>query len=55
MNRNAINAFICPTPPRDEERRHYFTCDECGQAVDARNVEEVFRHLERRHEIVALT
>lgn len=54
MNRKALNAFICTTPERGGERRQFFTCEECGQSVDARNVEDVLRHLEHEQEPVAL-
>jgi Fe2+ or Zn2+ uptake regulation protein len=32
------------------EADHFFVCEACGQAVDMRNLAEVFRHEEDPHE-----
>lgn len=34
----------------DNEEDHYYICGECGQAVDMRNLGEVFHHEEPGHE-----
>ena len=32
-----------------EEREHFYLCSDCGQAVDARDLGQVFHHEERGH------
>lgn len=33
-----------------DEAEHFFVCEACGQAVDMRDLGEVFRHEEADHE-----
>jgi hypothetical protein len=33
-----------------DEREHFYVCEDCGQAVDKRDLGEVFHHEEPVHE-----
>lgn len=37
------------------EAEHYIVCDICGQAFDARDLDEIFRHWPADHERVPLS
>jgi len=37
-------------PPVTSEADHFYTCDHCGQAVDMRDLGQVFHHEEPSHQ-----
>lgn len=37
-----------------DEREHFYTCDDCGQAVDMRDLGQVIHHEEPGHDPLAL-
>jgi len=49
-DRDELNAFSSQGPDHTDERRHFYVCKRCGQAVDKRNLGDVFHHEEPGHE-----
>lgn len=49
MNGSDIKGEYIGPPPKDESE-HFEVCPQCGQAVDARDLKEVLRHLQPGHE-----
>lgn len=45
MNGSDIKGEYVGPPPKDESE-HFETCPQCGQAIDARDLQEVLRHLQ---------
>lgn len=45
---NAHNAIALD--PAGSESDHFYTCSRCGQAVDMRNLGDVFHHEAAEHE-----
>lgn len=48
--RGSPDAKIIGTPEagdRDDERQHFYICEVCGQAVDCRDLGDVFYHEQR--------
>ncbi len=45
---------ITKQPIKCEERDHFYTCPACGQAVDMRDLGQVFHHEDAGHEPLAL-
>jgi len=37
-------------PEPEDELEHFYTCKACGQAVDMRDLGQVFHHEEKNHE-----
>jgi hypothetical protein len=43
-----------PDPQPEDETVHYYICKACGQAVDKRNLGDVFHHEEPGHAPIPL-
>jgi hypothetical protein len=50
MNREELNALPCKAPPTANEADHFIVCDACGQAIDCRNLGDVFHHEVEGHQ-----
>ena len=57
MNLEKLRILLADIPPGKrigaepkDEAEHFYLCNACGQAVDRRDLAEVFRHEEPRHE-----
>lgn len=48
--RDDLNATRCSGPDHDDEAKHFIVCAECGQAIDCRNLGDVFHHEDPGHE-----
>lgn len=42
--REELNSLKCAPPEVANEADHFFVCGQCGQAVDMRNLGDVFAH-----------
>ena len=57
MNDDELRDLLAQIPPGtrvggdiEDDAQHFFACKVCGQAVDMRDLGEVFRHEEPGHE-----
>jgi hypothetical protein len=54
MDRDALNALPCEAPDLQDERRHFYRCSGCRQAVDKRKLGDVLHHAEPGHKPLPL-
>ena len=49
--KNPYNGIVgVPNEPVEKEEDHFYVCSHCGQAVDIRDLGQVFHHKEPNHE-----
>lgn len=47
--RLVLNRSRCRAPELADESEHFIVCGDCGQAIDCRNLGDVFHHEEPGH------
>lgn len=50
LTREELNALRCKAPDLEDESQHFYVCADCGQAVDKRQLGDVFHHMDPGHE-----
>ena len=50
MTRDELNALHCSAPTVADEAKHFYACEHCGQAVDARRLGDVVHHVRPHHD-----